>query len=179
MTTNDDNGPSFFARYINGPEKERLEPERIRIGRDTVLQWMQLCIDTDAIKLEEAENSKTLNLGSNHKLAWIATDYLYESYLATCRQQSTWYPVNKYFFGKVLTKMLGPKCRSTVVPEDLMEIMFRQGKRPRYPWGHLIPSGKIWQALLDMRLYISTQIKTPKSTRLTSSLPHDGRVGSP
>jgi hypothetical protein len=170
MATNDDGGPSFFARYIDSPKKERLEPEKILIGRDTVRQWMQLCIDADAIKLEEAENSRAINLGSDREPAWIATDYLYKSYLATCRQQGTWYPVNKYFFGKVITKMLGRKCQSTTVPEDLMEIMFGQGKRPRHPWGHLIPSGKIWQGLLDARLCISTQIKPPKPTRLTSRM---------
>ena len=170
MATNDDGGPSFFARYIDDPEKEQLEPERIRMGRDTVLQWMQLCIDADAIKLEEAENSKALSLGSDHKPAWIATCFLYESYLATCRQQDTWYPVNNRFFGRVLTKMLGPCCRSTIVPEDLAKIMFGQGKHPHRPYGHLIPSGKIWQGLLDARLRISTQIKAPKPTRLTRGM---------
>jgi hypothetical protein len=25
--------------------------------------------------------------------------------------------------------------------------MFGQDKRPRLPWGHLIPSGKIWQGI--------------------------------
>jgi hypothetical protein len=168
MSTNEK--PSFFARYINEPEKERLEPEKILIGKDTVRQWMQLCIDADAIKLEEAENSKALNLGSAHKPAWIATYYLYESYLAACRQQGTWYPVHKHFFGRVLTKMLGPCCRSTTVPEDLAEIMFGQGKRPRRPYGHFIPSGEIWRGLLDARLCISTQIKPPKPTRLTSRM---------
>jgi hypothetical protein len=174
MPTNDGNEPSFFARYIDSPEKERLEPEIIRTGRDTVLQWMQLCIDADAIKLEEAENSKALNLGSDHKPAWIATHYLYESYLATCRQQGTWYPVHKHFFGRVLTKMLGPCCRSTTVPEDLAEIMFGQGKRPYRPYGHFIPSGKIWRRLLEARLCISTQIKPPKLTRLTSRMAANG-----
>src|SRR5437773_204367 len=129
-TTNGDSKPSFFARYIDGPGKERPKPEIILTGRDTVLQWMQLCIDANAIKLEEAENSKTINLGSDHKPAWVATDYLYRSYLATCGQQSTWYPVCKDFFGEVLTKMLGPKCRSTTVPKDLMKIMFEQRKYP-------------------------------------------------
>jgi hypothetical protein len=169
MPTNDDNKPSFFARYIDSPKEERLEPERIRIGRDTVLQWMQLCIDTDAIKLEEAENSKALNLGSDHKPAWIATSYLYQSYLATCRQQGTWYPVNEIFFGRVLTKMLGPCCRSTTVPENPAEIMFGQGKRPYRPYGHFIPSGKIWQGLLEARLCISTQIRprTGSPTRMS------------
>jgi hypothetical protein len=177
MTTNDDGKPSFFARYIDGPKKEQLEPEKIRMGRDTVLQWMQLCINADAIKLEEAENSKALNLGSDHKPAWIATDYLYESYLATCRQQGTWYPVNKYFFGKVLTKMLGPCCRSTAEPEDLVKIMFGQGKRPRLPWGHLIPSGKIWQGMLDARLRLvhrgRSQIKAPEADQ---AYQRDGRI---
>jgi len=36
MTTNDGNGPSFFARYIDNPaEKERLELEKIRIRKET------------------------------------------------------------------------------------------------------------------------------------------------
>ena len=169
MTTNDDGKPSFFARYIDSPaEKERLEPKKIRIGKDTVLQWMQLCIDADAIKLEGAENSKALNLGSNHKPAWIATCYLYKSYLATCKQQGTWYPVNYISFSMFLTTIIGPSHRSIPVPEDLSEAMFGKGKRPRRPWGHYIPSGEIWQGLLDARLRITTQIKTPKPTRLTS-----------
>jgi hypothetical protein len=167
MATNSGNEPSFFARYIDGLEKERLEPRKILMGGDTILEWMQLCIDADAIKLEkEAENSRALNLGSDHKPAWIATHYLYESYLATCRQQGTWYPVNEVLFGMVLTKMLGPSCRATAVPEDLTKIMFGQGKRPRRPYGHYIPSGKKWQGLLDARLYIPKQTKPPKLTRL-------------
>jgi hypothetical protein len=171
MATNDGNEPSFFARYINGPEQERLEPKKILMGRDTVLRWMQLCIDADAIKLEkEVENSRVINLGPDHKPVWIATDYLYESYLATCGQQGTWYPVHKHFFGRVLTKVLGPCCRSTTVPEDLAEIMFGQGKRPSRPYGHFIPSSEIWLGLLDARLCISTQIKPPKATRLTSRM---------
>jgi hypothetical protein len=36
MTTNNGNGPSFFARYIDNPaEKERLELEKIRICKET------------------------------------------------------------------------------------------------------------------------------------------------
>jgi hypothetical protein len=75
MSTINGDGPSVFARYIDGPEKERSEPERIRTGRDTVQQWMLLCIDAGAIKVEEAENSRAINLGSDHEPAWIATDY--------------------------------------------------------------------------------------------------------
>src|SRR5262249_54861356 len=116
----------FAAQDLMG----RTPPEKIRMGRDTVLQWMQLCIDADAIKLEETENSNTLNLGSDHEPAWIATDYLYESYRAACKQQGTWYPVHKHCFGGVLTEMLGPCCRSTTAPEDLAEIMFGQRKHP-------------------------------------------------
>ena len=156
----------IFKRLAQGRPKQ-LKPERIRTGKDTVVRWMQLCIDADAIKLEkEAENSRALNLGSDHKPAWIATHYLYELYLATCRQQGTWYPVNEVLFGLLLTKMLGPSCRATAVPEDLTKIMFGQGKRPRRPYGHYIPSGEKWQGLLDARLYIPKQTKPPKLTRL-------------
>jgi hypothetical protein len=140
---------SFFARYIDSPKKERLEPEKMCMGRDTVLQWMQLCINADAIKLEkEAEKSRSLNLGADRKPVWIATSYLYESYYATCRQQDTWCPVNDTFFGMVLTEVLGRAYRSTTVPKDLAEIMFGQGEHPRRPWGHYIPSAKKWQELL-------------------------------
>jgi hypothetical protein len=180
MPTNDGNEPSFFARYIEGPEEERPEPERILMGRDTVLQWMRWCIDANAIKLEkENENPRAINLGSDHKPVWIATDYLYESYLSTCRQQNTWYPVNKYFFGMVLTKMLGPCCRSTAGPEDRVKIMFGQGARPRLPWGHLIPSGKTWQGMLDARLRLvhrgRSRIKPPEADQAHQ---RDGRIGS-
>jgi hypothetical protein len=72
MSTTSGDGPSFFARYIDGPKKERLEPEKILIGKDTVRQWMQLCIDADAIKLEETENPRAIKLGSDHKPAWVA-----------------------------------------------------------------------------------------------------------
>jgi hypothetical protein len=177
MPTNDDGKASFFARYIGGTVKEWPEPERVRTGRDTVQQWMLLCIDGGAIKVEEAENPRAINLGSDHEPAWIATDYLYESYLATCKQQEAWYPVNNRLFGRVLTEILGPAHRSTVVPE----IMFEPGKRPRRPWGHFIPSGKIWQELLDARLRIQKQT-IPKLTRLmkvANKLLHDSRVGSP
>ena len=155
LTWSNEKNPQYLL--ADDPAQQKTpEPEPIRMGRETVLQWMQLCIDADAIKLEEAENSKALNLGSDHEPAWIATDYLYESYRAACRQQGTWYPVHKHFFGRVLTKMLGPCCRSTTAPEDLTEIMFGQGKHPSRPYGHLIPNGKIWQGLLDARLYVST-----------------------
>jgi hypothetical protein len=50
------NNESVFSQFIDGPaEKERFKPEKILMGKDTVLQWMQLCIDADAIKVE-AEN---------------------------------------------------------------------------------------------------------------------------
>ena len=41
-TANDDDGPSFFARYIDDPEKERPRPEIIRLSRDTekLLDWL-------------------------------------------------------------------------------------------------------------------------------------------
>src|SRR5262249_48250047 len=49
-------------------------------------------------------------------------------------------------------------CRSTTVSEDLAGIMFGQGEHPRRPWGHFIPSGKIWQGLLDARMYVSMDV---------------------
>ena len=41
-TANGDDGPSFFARYIDDPEKERPKPEIIRLSRDTekLLDWL-------------------------------------------------------------------------------------------------------------------------------------------
>jgi hypothetical protein len=40
MSTNDDNKPSFFARYIEDPKKERHEPERMQTGSaDLVAKW--------------------------------------------------------------------------------------------------------------------------------------------
>ena len=161
MTT-DDNEPSFFARYIEGPKKERLEPRKILMGKDTVLHWMQTCIDADAIKLEETENPRAIKLGSDHKPAWVAAHYLYKSYLATCRLQGTWYPTNTRLFGRTLTKTLGSSCRSTIVPEDLAIIMFGHRKRPRRPWGYFIPSGAVWQELLAARAVIPKQA-TPRS----------------
>ena len=169
LTRNNEKNPHYL--FADDPAQQKTpEPEPIRTGRDTVLQWMQLCIGVDGIKLEETENSKMLSLGSDHKPAWIATSYLYESYRATCRQQGRWYPVNKQFFGMVLTGILGRAGRLlvTAVPEDLAEKMFGQGKRPRRPWGHYIPSSENWQGLLDARLCISSQIKPPKMTRLIS-----------
>jgi hypothetical protein len=177
MPTKGGNEPSVFTKYIAGPEKERLEPERIRTGRDTVQQWMLLCIDAGAVKAGDAENPRAINLGSEHEPAWIATDYLYGAYLATCRQQGTWYPVNNRLFGRVLTEILGPAHRSTVVPE----MMFEPGKRPRRPWGHFIPSGERWQELLDARVRIQKQT-LPKLSRLmkvANKLLRDSRVGSP
>jgi hypothetical protein len=169
MENNDDASRCAYQEEFAAQDSTgRTPPEKILIGRDTVLQWMQLCIDADAIKLEETENSKALNLGSDHKPAWIATSYLYESYLAACRQQGTWYPVNKIFFGMVLTKILGPSCRSTTVPEDLAKIMFGQEKRARRPYGHYIPIGEKWRGLLDARLRIPKQTKPPKLSGLIS-----------
>src|SRR5262249_50811322 len=140
LTWSNEKNPQYLL--ADDLQSGKPEPEIIRIGRETILRWMQLCIDTNAIKLEEAKNSKALNLGSDHKPAWIATSYLYKSYLTTCRQQGTWYPVNEIFFGMVLTKILGPSCRSTTMPEDLAKIMFGQEKRARRPYGHYIPSGE-------------------------------------
>ena len=41
-TTDGDDGPSFFARYIDDSEKERPKPEIIRLSRDTekLLDWL-------------------------------------------------------------------------------------------------------------------------------------------
>jgi hypothetical protein len=151
-----------FSRHGSKKDPEsRPRLEKIWTGRETVLRWMQVCIDADAIQL----GSKSLSLGSDHVPTWIATDYLYESYRAACRQQGTWYPVDKRCFGRVLTKVLGPGHRSTTTPEDLAEIMFGPENRPRRPWGHFVPSGKIWQGLLDARLYI------PKQARPTNMTP--------
>jgi len=172
LTWSNEKNPRYLL--ADDPTQQKTpEPEPIRMGRDTVLQWMQLCVDANAIKLQETENSKMLSLGSDHKPAWIATSYLYESYLATCRQQGTWYPVNEIFFGMVLTKILGPSGRSTTVPEDLAKIMFGQEKRARRPYGHYIPSGEKWQGLLDARLRIPKQTK-PGSCPSSSA----GRQGS-
>jgi len=46
--------------------------------------------------------------------------------------------------------------------DQAKNIMFGQGKRPRRPYGHYIPSGKKRQGLLDARLYIPKQTK-PRS----------------
>jgi len=176
LTWSNEKNPQYLL--ADDPTQQKTpEPEPIRMGRDTVLQWMQLCVDANAIKLQETENSKMLSLGSDHKPAWIATSYLYESYLATCRQQGTWYPVNEIFFGMVLTKILGPSCRSTTTPEDLAKIMFGQEKRARRPYGHYIPSSEKWQGLLDARLRIPKQTKAPKPSGLISGA--DGRAGCP
>jgi hypothetical protein len=168
LTWSNEKNPQYLL--ADDPTQQKTpEPEPVWMGRDTVLQWMQLCINANAIKLEkEAENPKVLNLGSDHKPAWIATSYLYQSYLATCRQQGTWYPVNEIFFGMVLTKILGPSGRSTTVPEDLAKIMFGQEKRARRPYGHYIPSSEKWQGLLDARLRIPKQTKPPKLSGLIS-----------
>jgi hypothetical protein len=177
MTANSCEGPSFFARYIDGPEKEQHEPERLRTGRDTVHQWMQLCIDANAIKLTDPETPSAINLGADPKPTWVATRYLYASYRATCEQHGTWYPVNNRLFGRVLTETLGPAHRSIVVPE----IMFGQGERTYRPWGHFIPSAEIWRELLDARLRLPKQT-IPKLTRLmktANKLLHDSRVGLP
>jgi hypothetical protein len=143
MWTKDDeyDGENLFG-YGPDPEKEQREPEKILIGKVTVLQWMQLCIDANAIKVEGTENLKSLNLGSDHTPAWIATSYLYESYRATCRQ-GRWYPVNDQFFGVVLTRILGPALRlgGTAVPENLAQIMFGD-KRSRRPWGTSFQAAK-------------------------------------
>src|SRR5262245_41261235 len=167
-TESNEKNPQYL--FADDPAQQKTpEPEPIQTGRDTVLQWMQLCVHANAIKLEETENSKTLSLGSDHEPAWIATSYLYEAYRATCRQQG-WYPVNDQFFGMVLTRILGPAVRLlvTAVPDDLAEIMFGQEKRPRRPWGHHIPSGEKWQGLLDARLRIPKQTKPPKLSGLIS-----------
>ena len=174
MTTTGGDGPSVFAKYIDGPEKERIEPKKILMGRDTVVQWMQLCIDVEAIKLEETEPSRAIKLGSDHKPAWVAAHYLYKSYLAACRQQGTWYPTNTRLFGRVLTKMLGPSCRSTTVPENLAIIMFGHRKPPRRPWGYFIPNSEKWQLLLDARLIIPKQTKPPKPTRQVTAFGANG-----
>jgi phage/plasmid-associated DNA primase len=149
--SNEENPRYLFADDAgSGPKPETAI---LRTGRDSVLQWMQLCIKNDAVKIEE---TKKLNLGSDHEPAWIATRYLYASYLATCRQQGRAYPVNKELFGMMLTDILGPCQRSTTTPEDLAKTMFGE-KRPRRPLGHLIPNGKTWQELLDARLHIPKQ----------------------
>jgi hypothetical protein len=145
------------------PEKKWYEPEIIQMGRGTVLQWMQSCVDAGVIKLEET----ALTFGSDHTPVWIATDFLYESYRASCSDLSIWYPVHKHFFGRILSKMLGPAVRlwTTAVPEDRAQVMFGQRKRPIRPWGHFVPSSETWQKLLDARLRISPQIRPPRPAR--------------
>src|SRR5262245_46639069 len=72
LTWNNEKNPQYLLADDLAQQKTP-EPELIRIGRGTVLQWMQLSIDANAIKLEEA----ALNLGADHKPAWIATSYLW------------------------------------------------------------------------------------------------------
>lgn len=136
--------------------------EEMRMSSDTVLQWLQACVNADAVKLErDGMFKRAIGLGSEHKPTWIATEYLRESYLASCKQQWGRYPVNETVFGKTLTEIFGPSYRGSV-PHGLGETMFEQGKHPRRPYGYGIPNSEKLQELLDTRLGIPKQIKPPE-----------------
>jgi hypothetical protein len=118
---------------------------------------MQLCITTDNVKLP---NGGTVDLGSDHKPAWIETDWLYASCVTACKQQGVGRPVPINMFGKELVPMFGPPYR----PSEKLKtnnIHHIGHERPRAK-GYGIPSGAKWQELLDARLGIPKQIEPPE-----------------
>jgi phage/plasmid-associated DNA primase len=128
---NDNWHPRLMPKTAEGYEERRM-------SSDTVLQWMQLCITADEIKLEkEAGYSRSINLN----IGWAATDQLYESYLVACKQQGWRYPANLIVFGRTLSQILGPSYRCSA-PDSL-------GKRPM---GYNVPDAEKWQGKLDERL---------------------------
>jgi hypothetical protein len=112
MSTNDGNEPSFFARYIEGPEKERVEPEIIQTGRDTVRQWMQFCIDSNTISMPHGAH---IDLEQR-----ILRKDLRASYMLACKEQQV-RPADDETFGKECTKMFGTKQRVTQTDRGLEE----------------------------------------------------------
>lgn len=105
MATNDGDGPSFFARYIDGQEEERLKPEKIRTGGDTILQWAQKCIDSNTISMPHGAR---IDLGQR-----ILRKDLLASYMLACKEQQVIRPADDNTFGKKCTKMFGAKQRVT------------------------------------------------------------------
>jgi hypothetical protein len=144
MTTNDGDGPSFFERYIDSPpEKEQLEPEIIRTGKDTVLQWMQLCIDNDTISMSHGAH---IGLGQR-----ILRKDLRASYTMACNEQQM-RPADENTFGKICRKMFGTKQRITQTDRGWKSGQYR-------PHAYDVPTAETWQKRLD------ALIGTPKTSK--------------
>jgi hypothetical protein len=160
MATNEDGKPSFFARYIADPEeeKERLEPEKILMGRDTVRQWMRLCIDSNTISMPHGAH---IGLGQR-----ILRKDTRASYMLACKEQQV-RPADDNTFGKECTKMFGTKQRVTQTDRGWKSGQYR-------PYAYDVPTAEAWQKRLDALLGIR---KTPKAENNTDR-PGQGTVNT-
>jgi Family of unknown function (DUF5906) len=104
--------------------------EQQRFSADSISQWSQACIESDAIVIGDMHYS----LGQLHP-----THRLYEAYRRFCKT----HPANTVIFGKALAQMFGPSSRQKVAAAA--------SPRPRT---YYVPDADTWQQALDRRLGI-------------------------
>jgi Family of unknown function (DUF5906) len=107
--------------------------EQQRMSADSISQWARACIEADAI----VGSLLPHDLGTE-----IASEVLREAYAGYCKQQHL-RALNIISFGVACTDMFGTRKRLSA-----------QSGCQRRPYGHDVPTGNVWQRMLDKRLGI-------------------------
>jgi len=138
-------GTSQFLHFLLNIELADWHPREIiktaeageqqRFSADSIVQWMQACIDADAI------------VGSPHGVGselskTVASETLREAYTGYCSQNRL-RVLSVDAFGKRLTATFGQRTRLSA----------QQGGRR--PWAYHLPDGATWQKKLDDQLGIA------------------------
>jgi hypothetical protein len=117
--------------------------EQQRMSADLVIQWAQDCIDNDLISWPTAHGGEESH---NDLGTWIASEYLFRSYVAFCKKLGM-RAANPKVFGRGATRMFGPchRCAGSAAA-------IWGARRPR---GYDVPNWEAWQAKIDEMLGIA------------------------
>ena len=150
-----DGGTSEFLHFLQNLKLGDWHPREVlktaeateqqRMSADSVSQWSQFCIDTDAITARGSYGSET-----THDLgALISARALRDAYNGFCTQNSL-RQISQEAFGRACTDMFGPRSRLPAVQTDPTG----NSQSKRRPWGYDVPDGDKWQEKVDARLGI-------------------------